>query len=85
MNAPPCEAELRDTLSRMFKLDASQIGLDADLVMELGLDSLASLRLLAAVEKQFKMRFPDQRLSEYRTLRQLMECIVTRPNQGDHL
>jgi acyl carrier protein len=57
--------------------DLNSIGLDDDLVRVLGLDSLAALRLLATVEKRFGVRFPDERLAEFRTLRQLRDFIAS--------
>jgi len=69
------EAELRRLLSEMSGKDVSSLGADADLVRELGLDSLAGLGMLARIESRFDVRFPDARLSEFRTVRQLMEVI----------
>ena len=66
------EAKLRDLLSKTAKADLAGVGLDDDLVVVLGLDSLAALRMLAAVEKRFNVRFPDDRLSEFRTLRKIL-------------
>ena len=71
------EQTLRTLLSEVSRQDASRAGLDDDLVRELGLDSLAALRLLAAVEKRFGVRFTDERLAEFRTLRQLRDFIAT--------
>lgn len=67
------QADLREILARQSGMDASRIGLDDDLVRELGLDSLAALRVLAAVEKRFDVRFPDERLGEFRTLRRVLD------------
>lgn len=69
------EPELRELLSEACKSDVSGITLEDDLVRELGLDSLAGLAMLAAVEKRFDVRFPDERLSEIRTMQQLLEVI----------
>jgi acyl carrier protein len=69
------ESELRELLSEMSGKDVSAIDIDADLVRELCLDSLAGLRMLARVEERFDARFPDERLSEFRTIRQLLEVI----------
>ena len=69
------ETELRALLSKTAKRDITDVALDDDLVIALGLDSLAALRMLAAVEKQFHVRFPDERLSEFRTLRKILEAI----------
>ena len=72
------EAELRRLLSELCRQDVSHLDLDSDLVSELGLDSLAGLRLLAGVEKRFAVRFPDHRLGEFRTLRELLRYINRR-------
>jgi len=69
------ESELRELLSKMSGKDVSALDVDADLVRELGLDSLAGLRMLARVEERFDASFPDLQLSEFRTLRQLLEVI----------
>ena len=68
---------LRAIVSSVSRRDASRVELDDDLVPTLSLDSLAGLRVLAAVEKRFGVRFPDERLSELRTLRQLLDFIQT--------
>ena len=69
------EAELREILARQSGLDCSDLQLDDDLVRELGIDSLAALRVLAAVEKRFDVRFPDERLAELRTLRHVLDFL----------
>ncbi len=70
------EQRLRAVLGEMSYQDLSPTDLDADLVQELGLDSLAALRLLAVVEKRFDVRFPDERLADFRTLRQMRDFIA---------
>jgi acyl carrier protein len=76
MNDRDPEQALRALLTEVSHKDLSATGLDDDLVRELGLDSLAALRLLAAVEKRFGVRFPDDRLSEFRTLRRVLEVVA---------
>jgi acyl carrier protein len=75
MSDQDVEQRLRAILGEVSKQDLGRTGVDDDLVRELGLDSLAALRLLAAVEKRFGVRFPDDRLTEFRTLRQLCDFI----------
>ena len=70
------EAELREILARQCRLDVDDVGLDDDLVRELGLDSLTALCMLAATEKRFGVRFPDERLAELRTLRQVLDSLT---------
>jgi acyl carrier protein len=76
MNDPNLDMQLRALLSQVSRQDLKCTGLDEDLVLELGLDSLAALRLLAAVEKHFGVRFPDECLAEFRTLRHLHNFIA---------
>jgi acyl carrier protein len=75
------EPRLRAVLAEMSRQSLDRTGLDDDLVRELGLDSLAALRLLAAVEKRFDVRFPDERLAEFRTLRQILNFINGRESK----
>lgn len=69
------EADLRVVLARAAQKSLDGIGPDDDLMERLGLDSLAGLRMLAAVEKHFAVRFPDERLHELRTLRRILAHI----------
>lgn len=74
----PREAELRSLIRRATGSEDATFGRDDDLVATLGLDSLGSLRLLALVEKRFQTRFPDDRLSEFRTLGRILDWIARR-------
>ena len=69
------EARLRTLLTELSKRDTAPISLDDDLLEALDLDSLGALRMLAAVEKHFGVRFPDDELSQLRTLRRLLDGI----------
>lgn len=71
MTAARTEAELRMLIAKTTGKDISEVGWDADLVAELGLDSLASLALLAAIERHFEFRFADEELADMRTLRKI--------------
>jgi acyl carrier protein len=81
MSNPDLEQRLRSVLGEVSRKDISHVGLDDNLVQVLGLDSLAALWLLAAVEKRFGVRFSDQQLEEYRTLRQLHDYIAAYPRE----
>ena len=75
MRTKESEARLRAVLTKMSKQDASAIGIDDDLIEGLGLDSLQGLRVLAALEKSFAVRFDDGKLGELRTIRSLLDAI----------
>lgn len=81
MSGQRLEEDLRTLLAETSKAEVSAVELEDDLVRELGLDSLGGLRLLAGVEKRFDVRFPDDRLAEFRTMRQILVFIAT--EKGD--
>lgn len=75
MKGKETEAHLRAVLTKMAKQDAGAIGVDEDLIERLGLDSLQGLRVLAALEKSFQVRFEDGSLGELRTICSLLDAI----------
>ena len=75
MNETELTLRLREVVGRASRSEVMDVHLDDDLVAVLGLDSLAGLRVLAAVEKHFGVRFPDDRLTEFRTLARIHEVI----------
>lgn len=72
MNELTDERELRVLVSRVTGKNAAALELDDDLVRELGLDSLGVLGLLAAVERRFGARFPDEELGQIRSMRRML-------------
>lgn len=72
------EAELRKVIGSLTQDDMEEIGIEDDLVARLGLDSLAGLRLLAAIEKRSGARFPDESLDELRTMKRILDEIAKR-------
>ncbi len=52
-----------------------EVALHDDLVEQLRLDSLTALEILAAVEKEFGVLFPDESLHEMRTLQRIQDEI----------
>lgn len=84
MTQDQMEKELRALVSELSKKDASAVGLDDDLVEVLDIDSLTALRILAGVEKRFNARFPDDQLTDLRTLRRLGGALLSfKDNEGD--
>ncbi len=69
------ESELRSAIAAYSKRDVSHLSLDDDLVEVLNIDSLNGLELLAAVEERFDVTFPDEQISELRTLRRLLGAL----------
>jgi len=60
--------ELIELVDEVTGLTVGSLPKETDLVKALGIDSLTGLRILAAVEKRYGIRFPDSELKRYRTL-----------------
>lgn len=75
MSQEQAEETLREILARVVRKDVSELGREDDLVETLGIDSLAGLRALAGAEKYFDVRFPDERLGEFRSMGRILEFI----------
>lgn len=71
------EAAVRAILAELSQHDPNEIGLDDDAEAVLALDSLSRLALVAMIEERFDIRFPNEMLSELRTMRQLLDAIDT--------
>jgi acyl carrier protein len=75
MSVGEVEREVRDLVARTTKRNVSQLSDEDDIVDRLGVDSLAGLRVLAALEKEFGVRIPNEELGKIRTIRQLLGAI----------
>ncbi len=69
------EAVVRAVLAEVTRGEVAGLSVEADLVLELGLDSLSRLRVMAGVEKRLGIRFRDDRLAAVRTLREVLELV----------
>ena len=62
------EARVRALIADVAKRDVAALAPEDDLVEHLGVDSLLGLQILAAVEKRFEVRLPDNELIHLRTI-----------------
>jgi acyl carrier protein len=69
------EAEVRALITDVARVDGSAIGPDEDLVERLGIDSLQGLQMLAAVEKRFALRLPDEDLVRLHTIGRIADVV----------
>jgi len=84
MDSKTMERVLRQLLADRLRQEVPALDLDTDLVRELGLDSLARLQLLAAVEVRCGVRIPDRQLAGLHTLRQVISVIEGLKADGGH-
>ena len=65
-----------DIVAEQLKLGDAIIALDARFVEELGAYSLDVVEIIIAVEKEFKITIPDEKLDQLTTLEKLISCVL---------
>ena len=69
------ENELRALVAEIVEVGPEKITIEAKFVDDLGMDSMMALEILAALEKKYKIRIPEERLSRLRTIREAVELL----------
>ncbi len=67
------EQDVRKLIADIIEMDPAQIEPDAHLVEDLGMDSMMALEILAALEKKFKIKIPEEDLPKITTLNRAVE------------
>lgn len=65
--------ELRSLISEIAEVDAIP---DDTHFKDLGIDSMMGIEIVAAIERQYKVKFEDSELSEVSTLNRSMELVL---------
>lgn len=73
--SPNLEQEIRAIIAEIVERDAKEITLDADLVDDLGADSMMALEILASIEKKYRLIVPEDSLPKLTSLRKIMELV----------
>jgi acyl carrier protein len=72
----------RDLASEIAEKDFSFVQEDAA-IAELGIDSLAMLELVGTLERQLRVRVPDEKLVGLVTVRELLQVVESGLTQND--
>ena len=73
METSNLEQEIRDLIADIIEVPADKISPDANLVDDLGMDSMMALEILAALEKKFKIKISEDELRKITTLSNAVE------------
>ena len=69
--------KLRDILAEQLEIDPETITMDTDIVDDLQADSLDFVEMITSVEDEFNIVVTDEKVGDYRTVRQVVEYIET--------
>jgi acyl carrier protein len=68
MASSTLDQEVKKLIADIIEMDPNEINVDASLVEDLGMDSMMALEILAAMEKKFKIRIPEEDLPKITTV-----------------
>ena len=68
MSPEEIKAQVNAALAKEFEIEPARLVPEADLMKDLELDSLDSVDLIAAMEKTFKVKCPEQEARKLRTI-----------------
>jgi acyl carrier protein len=67
--------QLREIIAEIAEVDLEEVTDDALFVEDLEIDSLMAMEILIAIEKRFGIEVAEEKLLEFRTLRQVMDVV----------
>ena len=69
------EKDIRSMVAEILETEESKITPDAKFVEDLGMDSMMALEILAAAEKKYKIKIPEEYLVKVTTINSVVEMI----------
>ncbi len=67
------EKELREIIAKITEIESERITLEARFIEDLGMDSMMALEILAAMEKKYKIRIPEDKLNKLANLNETIK------------
>ena len=67
------EKEIRALVAEIVEMEEGKITPEANLVENLGMDSMMALEILAAIEKKYKIKIDEEYLTKLTSLKQIVE------------
>ena len=73
INTNNLDRDIRELIAEIIEMEPAQIDPDANLVEDLGMDSMMALEILAALEKKYKVKISEEDLPKITTLNRAIE------------
>ena len=75
VNNEVLEKELKALISEIVEIEEEKITPEANFVEDLGMDSMMALEIMAATEKKYKLKIPEENLTKMTNLSQVIKII----------
>ncbi|NQT07177.1 MAG: acyl carrier protein [Candidatus Omnitrophica bacterium] len=69
------EKEITALIAEIVETDIAKVTPEASFVEDLGMDSMMALEILAALEKRYKLKIPEENLTKMANLSQVIEVV----------
>ncbi len=73
MSTTSLEQDVKELIADIIEVDPATLDPDANLVEDLGMDSMMALEILASLEKRFKIKLPEDELPKITTVNRAIE------------
>lgn len=73
MSTTSLEQDVKELIADIIEVDVASLDPDANLVEDLGMDSMMALEILASLEKRFKIKLPEDELPKITTVNRAIE------------
>ncbi len=70
------QKEIKTIISEILEIEEENITPEASFVEDLGMDSMMALEIMAAIEKKYKLKIPEENLTKMTNLKQVLEIIA---------
>lgn len=67
------DEEIRQLVANILEREAAEIDADAQLVEDLGMDSMMALEIVASIERKYRVKLPEAELANVKTLQRVIE------------
>lgn len=67
------EEAIRALVGGILEVDPERLDGNAQLVQDLGMDSMMALEIIASLEKKYKIKLPEQELQNVTTVNRIIE------------
>ena len=75
MEIPEIEKDVREIVGEVLETSPDEIDQNASFELELGMDSMMALEVLAGVELKYRIQVPDNMIPEFKTLNDTIRLV----------
>lgn len=70
--------KIKELIAKQLGIELQEINDDADLVADLGADSLDIIQMLISLEREFSLVFDDEQIKQVKTVKDVINFVETK-------